>query len=541
MCIWDVDSGQLRLDIPAHPSKAYNVVFLRKDSVLLSCGMDSALRLWDAESGKNLATIDGHSGAIDAFAVDRDQRYAWAVGADLCALRVDLQTRKLVGPQPRSMRRPTCVAVTPDGGLGVMGELGNQLVACNSQTGETRRIAVSHAVQCVAISASGTLLAAGDRNGDVRLWSIHRSPGVASGYAFDPVVGWSAHEGRVYSLAFSASGDYILSAGSDGKVRKWELQRLIRRDTSQRWKAGNSESAHSFHFLPGTSLLISANPDVGVEFWDCAQPADQPIRSWACKAAQCIGCSRDGSLVAAGTSSGQVQVWDVASGSVIERWDVGQSVSQIEFSPRQDYVAVVAWQPDSAFRQTQLFRLGQQHPMFAVPRRNWRHVVFSPDARQLYVALDEADRVIVWDIDEQSVTRTFNEHDSTITCLAISSDGHYVVSASNDGVVLIHDTQRGRTIRVRSGLHGDIIALLMGPRGVSVLLGDTRGVVRVCNLLSGKRVVDLARIFESGAPEGFAMSGDGRYLAARYRDEFLASDLLPNGVPRQASSVGLNW
>ncbi len=240
--------------------------------------------------------------------------------------------------------------------------------------------------------------------------------------------------------------------------------------------------------------------------------------------------------MAAGTATGEVAVWDVASGRQIQQWDVAQEVSQITFSPRRDLVAVVSWQAESAFRQTQLFHLSDKRPLFAVAQRNWRHVAFSHDASLLYVALDEADHVIAWDIDQQRVVNTFNQHDTTISHMAISPHGKYVVTASNDHGVLVFDTRTQQTSPIRSGLQGEVTALLMGPRDTSVVIADSLGVVRVCNLQSAKRVVDLARIFESKTPEGLAMSPDSRYVAARYRGEFFVLDLLPDGVPADLAS-----
>ena len=539
--MWDVESRQPLLAIAAHQSQAYNVAFLDHDAVLLSCGRDPVLRLWDAQSGEDLGTMDSHGETIESLAVTRDERSVWTATAALCGLQFDLSTRQQIGSPIRSVKRPTCVAVSPDGLLAVLGELGDQLTACHSQTGKTQSIPTSHPVQSVAISPDARLLAAGDRNGNVGIWSIRPSQDAGCGYLFEAVMGWNAHDGRVYGLVFSHAADYLVSVGSDGKSYQWDLRRTVTRDRTIRWPAGNSESANSFQFLPGSALLVSANPAVGVEFWDCAKPSDRPCRTWSWTGAQCIGCSPEGDRVAAGTAQGAVAVWDTVSERMIQQWEVNESVSQIAFSSRRDLVAVVTWQRDSAFRQTQLYRLHDKQPLFTAPQRNWRHVAFSPDASQLYVALDEADHVIVWDVDQQRVVQTLNEHDTTIGRLAMSPDGRFVVTSSNDRAVLVHDTRTQETHSIRSGLQGEVSALLMGPCGTSVVIADSLGVIRVCNLQSAKRVVDLARIFESDEPRGLAMSSDGRYVAARYAGEFLVYDFLPDGVPADWISSRPPW
>ena len=127
-------------------------------------------------------------------------------------------------------KRPTCVAVTPDGKLVITGELGERLMVANSETGEVETIATSHPIQSVAISQDGRLLAAGDRNGAVRIWSIRESSESKCGYALDAISGWHAHEGRVYGLTFSPQSDKLVSVGSDGQARGWNVKHLLSRD-----------------------------------------------------------------------------------------------------------------------------------------------------------------------------------------------------------------------------------------------------------------------------------------------------------------------
>ncbi len=50
VCLWDPAAGQLLNEFRAHEKEAYQARFLRQDSVLLTCGQDSALRLWDCDN-----------------------------------------------------------------------------------------------------------------------------------------------------------------------------------------------------------------------------------------------------------------------------------------------------------------------------------------------------------------------------------------------------------------------------------------------------------------------------------------------------------
>ncbi len=538
VCVWDVASRRQLLRFRAHPKAAFNVAFIRDGTALLTCGADTALRLWDATTGASLGACGGHDKALDAFAVSGDGQSVWSVASDEFCLQHDLISLTLVGPRVEHAKRPTCVAVTPDGQLSVSGELGARLIACNAATGKTELIRVTHPVQSVAISPNGQRLAAGDRNGAIRIWRIQVSKEAPLGYVLEAETGWFAHEGRIYAMAFAADGKELISVGTDGVTRAWDIERLISRQWSYSWNASVRNYGWAFQFVPKSTILASSNPDVGIELWDCSDPRETPVETISFPDVCCVGCSSDGTLIAAGTAHGKVALWqrgDSARGDSAPRyqWDVKEDVFQVVISPHNDYVAVVTWLPHSAFRQTQIFRTGDGTPVFAAPIRGWRHVAFAPHQPILYVALDEADHVIEWDLVEQKTRAVFNTHDTTIRNLATSPCGTYVVSVSDDRIVLVHNTNDDTDAQISTGMSGDILGLLMGPCGNSVAIADSMGVVRVCNLRAAKRVVDVVRIFNPGHPSGFALSSEGRYLVVRWGKQFRLYDLMPLGAPAE--------
>ena len=73
----------------------------------------------------------------------------------------------------------------------------------------------SAAVNCVAFSPDGKVIASGGGDGLVKFWDV------ATGQELFTLTG---HRQYVTTLAFSADGKQLASAGWDGKVRVWDIQ-----------------------------------------------------------------------------------------------------------------------------------------------------------------------------------------------------------------------------------------------------------------------------------------------------------------------------
>jgi WD40 repeat protein len=256
-CIWSLDRAQ-----PLHTLKhnvALKAVALSPDGNLLACGGDAKkVFLWHPRTGKNLGEIDGHLNAgicALAFAPSGNQ-LAVATQAELVLFdRVGSEFRRAA----RLLEGQYVVSSVAYSGDG------KRLAACTYQhsvfTWDTATLTPSRApgkqpswLEAVALSADGSRVVFGTRDGDYFLW---RPP--------QPPRRLETTRRSASALLFVPGRDTFLAAGEwAGPLRLCDLAAGERVDTF----AGPPEGICSLCFAREGKLLAGACTDGAVYLWD---------------------------------------------------------------------------------------------------------------------------------------------------------------------------------------------------------------------------------------------------------------------------------
>jgi WD40 repeat protein len=200
--------------------------------------------------------------------------------------------RDIAGEKPREFASSGftwfgLVAFAPDGKhlLSSLAEYGSDPLALTAlATREPVRLfwGADGRFTSVAFSPDGQLLAAGNENGRVRLWTVGgRLVRVLDG-----------HQGPVWSLSFAPDGKTLATAGQDGTARLWELA-----TGKERARLRGHRGRSGFGFRPG-EVAFAHNGDT--------------LRGHR-GSVFAVAFAPDGATLATGGSDGRALLWKLSA------------------------------------------------------------------------------------------------------------------------------------------------------------------------------------------------------------------------------------
>ena len=227
--LWDADTGKELRSFEGHTAAVHAVALSPDGKRVLSGSDDGTVRLWDAATGKELGRYVDGSGypwrvafGPEGKAISTDifgRMYLWdlhtgkKVGVFACHSHpagLDATSEQLGSPFSSS-RPGTNVAYSEKAKLAVTYGLYQPIRLWNLETGkEVRKFGNNKTYAHACFSPDGKRLAA--RHDQISIWDVETGKVLLS----------RSNKDGIYSLAFSPDGKRLVTGGSDNTVRVWD-------------------------------------------------------------------------------------------------------------------------------------------------------------------------------------------------------------------------------------------------------------------------------------------------------------------------------
>ena len=192
------------------------------------------------------------------------------------------------------------------------------------------------AINRLAFNRDGNLLASASHDDTAKLWDVTENQTLTARQTYE------GHEAEVYGLAFSPDGRTLATASYDGRVGLFAMGE----DTLPRFfKAHEGRVASVAFDASGTQLLSAGIEDKTARLWDLTNDPPGLVRAYPKSPAKLIWAtlSPDGEWMVEVGRNSLVHVYSTNDGRLVHEL-VGhqQSVFRAEFSPDSQQLATVS-------------------------------------------------------------------------------------------------------------------------------------------------------------------------------------------------------
>jgi WD40 repeat protein len=532
--IWDV-TGQMLARFQGY-SRLNTVAFSPDGTRILGGSADGTAQLWEAGSGRHLARLGGHAGAVERLAFSADGRHIltaseggtvrlWSATdgralRKLRALSKPLRTAlfspdgariltiegrgKVVIWATNSGRRllslggrghlESAAAFSPDGERVLIAEWPGQAFICDSISGQVlvQLQGTAGWVRTIAFSPDGRKVFTGDIQGRCVLWDAQ------SGELLSQCqVGSEA----VLAGMLSPHGQYFLTAHDKGTLHlgdagSGELLAELH---------GHSAWAVSAAFSPEGQYLLTTAGDGTARIWEAAlNKPRKEFEGWK----NLVFSPAGGRLLSLG------QLWEVDSGRPVANLREELDASRAIFSSDGRYLFTYSYE-----RKALLWdgRTGQRLTEFQGPTELPSAATFSENGQYLLTGNREG-RLHLWSTASGQLLREIGAHTTTegsqhlsqVTAVGFSPDGTRLLSGGVDHMVRMWDAISGQQLMELRGHIDFITTAMFSPDGQRVLTMSWEWRARLWSAASGRLLAILEA--QSGIMRTAAFDASSRRL-----------------------------
>jgi RNA polymerase sigma factor (sigma-70 family) len=512
--IWDAASGRSLRDIHPQEGWVWGVAFSPDGKLLATAGdhRGKKVRLWDVATGKAVRAFEGHGDQIRGLSYAPDGKTIASASFDGTVRVWDAETGKELR-QIAAGEQPTLrsVSFSPDGKLLATTDASNTVRLWEAATGKGagNLIAGQRGVVSAAWSKDGKSLVAGSEDGTVYVCDVAGAK---------EVLRVRGHDAQALGVAFAPDGKTFVACYGDWQDGRRDLTAgaVVLWDTASGKEVRRVQEplppVQAVAFAPNGRSIAAVTLNSGVHIWDPATGkslAASPGHAGGARAAAFAG---RGTLLTAGYDR-TVRLWDLGKHESRLTLGAGQVTSTaLAVSPDRQ---LVAWGgTDGKVRLCDAVT-GKERRRFEGHEGHVWSVAFAPDG--LVLATGGADHTVrLWDVGTGKELRKLEGHRNWVLALAFAPSGRLLASGSLDRTARLWDAASGKELRKLEGHTHEISIVTFSPDGRTLATASRDNTVRLWEASTG-------RVRWQYGPNkigraAVAFSPDGRLLITAHSD-----------------------
>lgn len=563
--VWDVASGRAVKSMPTNGSS--NSLSFSPDTGLL---YTLTGQLWDTAAGKLISQKYRMGAGATSGALSRNGSILAVVNGygldiwDTKRLEVVHPVRELYMNGGTDRMTLTSVSIGPDSELIAAGDDTGRIGLWSAASGKSFGVEPGAApwphdeVSAIAFAPNGNSLAVANVSGKIRIWQVtNRQLEQARDFQVDQDFATSSEGGPgvsarqriakghavpIEAVAVDPRGRTMVTGGSDGIVRVWDL----RQGQVASMLEGHPGAIRGLSYSPDGQRLASSSagdPRQGstLRIWNTNTWKQE--KNYEASSIWGVAFHPDGRTVAWSGSESELLNLDDGTTKRVCGFRVQGDFPFIAIAPDGKLGAIQLIVGRESKEEVCLFDGTTGAPVRILAGRADGLLTgkFSPDGKTFAAA--GRDRLLrIWGVENGHLLRTISGHQAAILSLAFNQTGAIIATGGDDHLVKLWDTKTGGLLRTLNGHAAAVASLAFGPEGRTLATGGEDGTTQIWETASGDLLLTLVA-FDDGQwivynPSGYYYCstkaskyidwriGNTMYAFDQFFEKFYTPDLL---------------
>ena len=497
--IYEAQTGKELTLLTGHTERVTAIDFPTDGRFLASGSFDRTVRLWDIDTGKQTAVFAGHRGGIAAIAVSPDGKSVVSGGSwDSTLILWDTET----GEQIKRHTRYT----------------DNLIRRFKIWLDKSRTVPDPNAIEALAFSPDGKTFVSGHRDSTLRLWNAE--------------TGWKSatvkdhKRGGIDGLAFSPDGNMLASSTMDGT-----MLHTFRKGRPLVRHIHGIPFPRNLVFSPDGTRIIGSGylgrETIGkqrfVHKWDAATGELLMSTPTAhTDQLEALAVSPDGNTVLTGSWDGTIHKWDLKTGTDLSTFATGHGRGPRALAFSEDGQTLISTLRRWGYEDQKLFWDTATGVQISAPDLKEVLDKQSPNLpNPVIIATIDEDRKYI-QVQEVATGREMyriTEHKGDIWTFAFSPDRKILASGSNDTTIRLWDAITGNELLTLPTYTNQVFAVAFSPDGKMLAGGSVydsqlgrSDLIRLWEIPSGRILTTLTG--HTSTVRVLRFSPDGKILAS---------------------------
>ena len=485
--IWDAFTGNKIAQL-THDTGIYATSISPDGKYIVTQGFDDTVYIWETNTGKEIARMT-HDGTVNSVDFSPDGKYIVSGSNDNTARVWEISTGKEVARMILDSG-PGITIFSPNGKYVVTSSAPSYIRVWDLTTGkEVEYLTPDNMVLNFTFSPDSKYVAWHNLNDEtIEVLGSQSGKEIQS---FDT-------DYNVISFTFSPDSKYVVTRGRDNSVNILEIDTHIKVATMT-----HEGAILSVDFSPDGKYIVSGSEDNTARVWEIST-GKEIARMTHDGIVNSVAFSPDSKYVISGSDDKTARVWEISTGKEVSFMEYD---GWVDFVISGDFEVTITSNWDGAVLRAIETATEEKLPLQG-------HMVVSHDRRYGVIAEFGDTSIYIGEVSENEPYAHMT-HDATVNSVAISQDGKYVASGSDDKTARVWDSATGSEVS-RITHDSKVNSVSFSPDGKYVVSGSDDNTARVWEISTGK---EIARMTHDGTVGSVAFSPDGNYVVTDCLDK----------------------